>query len=40
MAEGKITLYVPERVYVKLRKRKGHLRSLKTLIADLEPLGK
>ncbi len=40
MAEGNITLYVPERVYRKLKKRKGHLRSLKTLITDLEPLGK
>lgn len=40
MAEGNITLYVPERVYKKLKKRKGHLRSLKTLITDLEPLGK
>lgn len=40
MAEGKITLYVPERVFQGLKKRKGHLRSLKTLISDLEPLGK
>jgi hypothetical protein len=40
MAEGKITLYVPERVYKKLKKRKGHLRSLKTLIPDLEPVGR
>ena len=40
MAAGGITLYVPERVFRGLKKRKGHLRSLKTLISDLEPLGK
>lgn len=40
MAAGRITLYVPERVYQRLKKRKGHLRSLKTLISDLEPLGR
>jgi hypothetical protein len=37
MAAGKMTLYVPDRVYQKLEKRKGHLRSLKSLVSDLEP---
>jgi long-subunit acyl-CoA synthetase (AMP-forming) len=39
MAAGRITLYVPDRVFQRLKERKGHLRSLKTLIADLEPIG-
>jgi EcoRII C terminal len=36
MARGNTTLYVPEAVYRKLRKRNSHLRSLKSLVSDLE----
>ena len=36
MARGNITLYVPEVVYRKLKKREGQLRSLKSLVRDLK----
>lgn len=36
MTAGKMTLYVPDRVYHKLKKQKGHLRSLKSLVPDLQ----
>lgn len=39
MTRGRITLYVPETVFQKLKPHAGHLRSLKTLVDDLEPLG-
>lgn len=40
MVAGGITLYVPHPVFQRLKKRQGNPRSLKTLISDLEPLGK
>jgi hypothetical protein len=36
---GRIVFYVPDRVFQKLNKQPGLLRSLKTLVDDLEPLG-
>lgn len=39
IVSGRIVLYVPDRVFQGLNKHQGHFRSLKTLIADLEPLG-
>jgi hypothetical protein len=39
IVDGRIVFYVPDRVFQRLNKHHGHLRSMKTLIADLEPLG-
>lgn len=36
---GRITFYVPDRVFMSLDNKVAHLRSLRTLIRDLDPFG-